>query len=70
MCIVGVFKIDAQNWTSDFAPNGATGILRGAAMMFFAYIGFDMISVLAEEVKEPQKNIPIGVKDSSFNSTQ
>jgi APA family basic amino acid/polyamine antiporter len=57
---VGVMNIDTANYTP-FAPNGFTGIHQGAAIVFFAYIGFDAISVAAEETKNPQRNLPIGI---------
>jgi len=60
---VGVFYIDPANWTP-FAPNGWRGIHQGAAIVFFAYIGFDAISTAAEETKDPQKNMPIGILGS------
>ncbi len=44
-----------------FAPNGFTGIHQGAAIVFFAYIGFDAISTAAEETKNPNRNLPIGI---------
>src|SRR4029079_5490047 len=44
-----------------FAPNGFTGIHQGAAIVFFAYIGFDAISTAAEETKNPQRTLPIGI---------
>ena len=52
--------INAANYTP-FAPNGFTGIHQGAAIVFFAYIGFDAISTAAEETKNPQRNLPIGI---------
>lgn len=57
---VGLTSIDASNYTP-FAPNGFTGIHQGAAIVFFAYIGFDAISTAAEETKNPQRNLPIGI---------
>ena len=57
---VGLMNIDTANYTP-FAPNGFTGIHQGAAIVFFAYIGFDAISVAAEETKNPQRNLPIGI---------
>ena len=57
---VGVFHIDAANYVP-FAPNGWKGIHQGAAIVFFAYIGFDAISTAAEETKDPQRNMPIGI---------
>ena len=58
--IVGFTKIDTGNYTP-FAPNGFAGIHHGAAIVFFAYIGFDAISTAAEETKNPQRNLPIGI---------
>jgi basic amino acid/polyamine antiporter, APA family len=57
---VGVQHIDTANY-HPFAPNGFTGIHHGAAIVFFAYIGFDAISTAAEETKNPQRNLPIGI---------
>ena len=53
-------NIDPANYMP-FAPNGFTGIHQGAAIVFFAYIGFDAISTAAEETKNPQRNLPIGI---------
>jgi APA family basic amino acid/polyamine antiporter len=78
---VGAFYIKPENWTSDFAPYGWTGVsffgipvlgrsnaagepvglLAGAAIIFFAYIGFDSVSTHAEEAKNPQRDVPIGI---------
>jgi APA family basic amino acid/polyamine antiporter len=57
---VGVTAINPANYTP-FAPNGFTGIHQGAAIVFFAYIGFDAISTAAEETTNPQRNLPIGI---------
>ena len=57
---VGVMNIDPANYRP-FAPNGFTGIHQGAAIVFFAYIGFDAISTAAEETTNPQRNLPIGI---------
>ena len=57
---VGLMNIDPGN-LQPFAPNGFTGIHQGAAIVFFAYIGFDAISTAAEETKNPQRNLPIGI---------
>ncbi len=57
---VGAFHINTANY-HPFAPNGFTGIHQGAAIVFFAYIGFDAISTAAEETKNPQRNLPIGI---------
>jgi basic amino acid/polyamine antiporter, APA family len=58
--IAGLTHIDTANY-SPFAPNGFRGIHQGAAIVFFAYIGFDAISTAAEETKNPQRNLPIGI---------
>jgi APA family basic amino acid/polyamine antiporter len=57
---VGLMNLHPENYTP-FAPNGFTGIHQGAAIVFFAYIGFDAISTAAEETKNPQRNLPIGI---------
>lgn len=57
---VGLRHIDTANY-HPFAPNGFAGIHHGAAIVFFAYIGFDAISTAAEETKNPQRNLPIGI---------
>ncbi len=44
-----------------FAPNGAQGVLTGAALVFFAYIGFDSVSTAAEETRDPQRDMPFGI---------
>ena len=58
--LVGAVHIDTSNYVP-FAPNGWRGIHQGAAIVFFAYIGFDAISTAAEETKNPQRNLPIGI---------
>src|SRR5471032_2181596 len=57
---VGATHLHASNLTP-FAPNGFRGIHQGAAIVFFAYIGFDAISTAAEETRDPQRNLPIGI---------
>jgi APA family basic amino acid/polyamine antiporter len=57
---VGVTHLHPENYRP-FAPNGFKGIHQGAAIVFFAYIGFDAISTAAEETKNPQRNLPIGI---------
>jgi APA family basic amino acid/polyamine antiporter len=57
---VGAFYVKPANWTP-FAPNGWAGIGSGAALIFFAYIGFDAVSTAAEECRNPQKDMPIGM---------
>jgi APA family basic amino acid/polyamine antiporter len=57
---LGAMHINPDNYVP-FAPNGWQGIHQGAAIVFFAYIGFDAISTAAEETKNPQRNMPIGI---------
>jgi APA family basic amino acid/polyamine antiporter len=60
---VGAFFIKSENYTAygGFAPNGFKGIASAAAIIFFAYIGFDAVSTAAEETKNPAKDMPFGI---------
>jgi len=58
--VVGAFYVQPANWVP-FAPNGFAGISSAAAIIFFAYIGFDAVSTAAEETKNPQRDMPIGM---------
>jgi basic amino acid/polyamine antiporter, APA family len=61
---LGSRYIHPSNWGTDwssFAPNGFAGIGAGAAYIFFAYIGFDAVSTTAQEAKNPQRDLPIGM---------
>ena len=58
--VVGAMHVDPANYRP-FAPNGFRGIHQGAAIVFFAYIGFDAISTAAEETRDPQRNLPRGL---------
>jgi len=61
---LGSRYISSANWGSDwhsFAPFGFSGIGAGAAYIFFAYIGFDAVSTTAQEAKNPQRDLPIGI---------
>jgi len=57
---VGIFYVDIDNWTP-FMPNGFGGVMAGVSAVFFAYIGFDAVSTLAEEAKDPQRDLPKGM---------
>ncbi|MGE5307473.1 MAG: amino acid permease [Deltaproteobacteria bacterium] len=57
---LGAFYVKPENW-QPFAPNGFAGIKAGAAIAFFAYIGFDCVSTVAEETRNPKRDMPIGI---------
>lgn len=70
--IAGMFFIKPSNW-ADFAPfgfgaiyGGQAGIMAGASLMFFAFLGFESISLAIDEVKTPEKNVPKGIVLSLF----
>jgi APA family basic amino acid/polyamine antiporter len=56
----GGFMVNPDNW-HPYMPHGFTGIMSGAAIVFFAFIGFDAVSTTAEETKRPQRDMPIGI---------
>ena len=63
--VVGAYYVNSDNWTPlndagipSFMPNGFSGVMRAVSGVFFAYIGFDAISVMAEESKNPQRDLP------------
>lgn len=58
--VAGMTKADTKN-LEDFTPYGTRGIFTSSAVLFFAYIGFDAVSTMAEETKNPGKDIPIGL---------
>ena len=58
--VVGVGYVNTENW-HPFMPFGASGVLTGAGYIFFAYIGFDSVSTHAEEARNPQRDVPIGI---------
>lgn len=64
----GAFFVTPENWTP-FAPNGMSGIWSAAFLIFFAYIGFDALATAAEECKNPQKDLPIGIIGSLLITT-
>ncbi len=66
--LIGIRFIKPENW-QPFAPNGFAGIAAGAAIIFFAYIGFDAVSTCAEETRRPGRDLPIGILGSLLVST-
>jgi basic amino acid/polyamine antiporter, APA family len=72
----GFMYVNTANWhpfipenTGRFGEFGWSGVLRGAGVIFFAYIGFDAVSTAAQEAKNPQKDMPIGILGSLFICT-
>jgi APA family basic amino acid/polyamine antiporter len=62
--VVGLRYVNGENWGhswSTYAPMGFSGVAKGAAYIFFAYIGFDAVSTTAQEAKNPQRDLPIGI---------
>lgn len=73
---VGAFYVTSANWTpfipentGTFGQFGWSGILRGAGVIFYAYIGFDVVSTTAQEARRPQRDLPIGILGSLGVST-
>ena len=67
----GVFFIQPANWhpfvpanTGHFGEFGWSGVMRGAAVIFFAFIGFDAVSTVAQESRDPQRDMPVGILGS------
>ena len=73
----GIWAVDTSNWVTASNPTGAfippnagpgqygwSGIVRGAAVVFFAYIGFDAVSTAAQEARNPQRDMPLGILGS------
>jgi len=74
--ILGFNYLNTDNWTPFIPENtgklgeyGISGIIRGAGVIFFAYIGFDAVSTAAQEAKNPQRDMPIGIIASLLVST-
>ena len=57
---LGGRRVNTANW-HPFVPNGFSGVLTGASIVFFTYIGFDSVSTAAEECKHPQRDLPFGI---------
>src|SRR5829696_5206446 len=74
--VCGIAYVRPENWTPFIPPNtgefgafGWSGVLRGAGVIFFAYIGFDAVSTAAQEARNPQRDMPIGILASLFICT-
>ncbi|XP_028097267.1 cationic amino acid transporter 1-like isoform X2 [Camellia sinensis] len=66
--IAGLIKAETKNYV-DFAPFGPRGVFQASAVLFFAYVGFDAVSTMAEETKNPARDIPIGLVGSMVITT-
>ncbi|KAJ9558070.1 hypothetical protein OSB04_012684 [Centaurea solstitialis] len=66
--ICGLIKADTDNYTP-FAPYKVRGVFKASAVLFFAYVGFDAVATMAEETKNPAKDIPIGLVGSMVITT-
>lgn len=66
--VLGLSSFDPANWRP-FLPFGTAGIVRGAGIIFFAYIGFDAVATAAEEVRNPQRDLPLGILGALVIST-
>ncbi len=69
--IIGISHVNSANWspfipenTGHFGDFGISGIFRAAGLVFFAYIGFDTVSTLAQDAKNPQRDLPRGILGS------
>jgi APA family basic amino acid/polyamine antiporter len=65
---IGIFYVNPENWTPFIPENtgvdgqyGWSGILRGAGIVFFAYVGFEAVSTAAQEARNPKRDVPIGI---------
>jgi len=61
--IIASIEVDTNNWVP-FSPFGWAGTMKGASLIFFAYVGFDAVSTAAEEAINPQRDLPIGIISS------
>ncbi|KAL4200657.1 hypothetical protein AMTRI_Chr02g212250 [Amborella trichopoda] len=66
--IAGLIHAHPEN-LSEFAPYGARGIFKASAVLYFAYVGFDALATMAEETKNPARDIPIGLVGSMVTTT-
>jgi APA family basic amino acid/polyamine antiporter len=66
--VLGVTRVETTNWVP-FTPFGFSGIMHGAAIVFFAYIGFDAVATAAEDVKDPKRDLQRGIIGSLLIST-
>lgn len=74
--LFGARHIDVARWHPFLPANtgtagafGFSGLMQGAAMVFFSYLGFDALATLAQEVRQPQRNVPIGIFGALFVCT-
>lgn len=64
--VVGFYKGNAKNLVSQggLVPFGVKGVVNGAAIVYFSYIGYDSVATMAEEIQNPTKSLPIGIMGS------
>ncbi|CAH9103731.1 unnamed protein product [Cuscuta europaea] len=67
--VCGLTKANPENYTTPFMPFGPRGVFKAAAVLYFAYVGFDAVSTMAEETKNPARDIPIGLVGSMVITT-
>ena len=60
---LGGLSVERENWTP-FAPGGVEGVLAGASVVFFSFVGFDTVATCAEETRDPGRDLPIGILGS------
>ena len=58
--VVGMGYVRPENWLP-LAPHGGLSLIQGASLVFFAYLGFDVVAIIAEEARQPQRDVPVGI---------
>lgn len=68
IALVGMLYVKPENWLP-LTPKGTFSLIQGASLVFFAYLGFDVVAVTAEEARDPQRDVPWGIIGSLFICT-
>lgn len=58
--LVGIWYVRPENW-QPLIPLGGFSVIQGASLVFFAYLGFDVVAITAEEARQPQRDVPVGI---------